>query len=206
MVTYSSTSTLLLLNISGKEHIRALRIAQETYDAVWKPIEGSLGFTIQVILLHPKSTGSLTLHDKDPLHHPLIDTHSLTDLDERDIETLLAGINNALKLAHSESFHKLGAELNPHKLPGCAHHEKDDYWKCAIRHLSTNLGDITGTVKMAAKPEEGGCVDDQLRVHGIHKLRVADSSVIPVTISGHLTAANAVIGERAADIIKHHWK
>lgn len=196
----------LLSFILGKEHLRSLRIAQETYDALWKPIEGTVGFTIQVILLHPKSTGFLKLHDKDPLHHPLIDTHSLTDPDERDVETILAGIHNALKLAHSETFQKLGVKLNPHKLPACEHFENDGYWKCAIRHLSTNLGAITGTVRMGKQAEEGACVDDQLAVHGIHKLRVADSSIIPVTISGHLSGVNAVIGERAADLIKQHHK
>lgn len=186
--------------------MKSLRIKKEIYDAYWKPIETTEGFTIQVILLHPKSSGVVTLHDKDPLHHPLIDTHSITDVDDKDMETLLAGIHSALKIAHSETFHKLGVQLNPNKVPECEHHENDEYWKCSIRYLSTNLGDLTGTVKMGAKPEEGGCVDDKLRVHGVHKLRVADSSIIPVTISGHLTAVNAVIGERLADILKHHWK
>lgn len=176
------------------------------YDAIWKPIEGAKGFTIQIDLLHPKSTGTVTLYDKDPLHHPLINSHSLTDIDEHDVETLLAGVHSALKLAHSEILQKLEVTVNPHKLPGCEHHEKDDYWRCAIRHLSTNLGRVTGTVKMGTKPEEGACVDNKLKVHGVHKLRVAGTSIIPVTISGQLTAPTVVIGEKAADVIKHDWK
>lgn len=192
--------------ISGVDHLRALRIKPEIYDAYFKALEGHTGFTIHVNLLHPKSSGLLTLHDKDPLHHPLIDTRSLSDADKRDVETLLAGIHNALKIANSQTMQKLGVVLNPSKLPGCAHYEHDDYWKCAIRHLTINLGAVTGSVRMGAKIEEGACVDDHLRVHGIHKLRVADSSIIPVTISGHLTAVNAVIGEKLAELLKHHWK
>lgn len=176
------------------------------YDALWKPVEGKQGFTIQIVLLHPKSTGLLTLHDKDPLHRPIIETNALTDVDDHDVETILAGIHWALNLAHSKTLQKLGLQLNSHKLPKCEHYEKDDYWKCVIRHLSTNLGEVTGTVKMGTKPEEGACVDNKLRVHGVHKLRVADASIIPVTISGHLTAPNYVIGEKAADLLKHDWK
>lgn len=48
-------------------------------------------------------------------------------------------------------------------------------------------------------------VDEHLNVHGIANLRVADASVIPVTISGNVMAAEVVIGEKAADLIKEHW-
>lgn len=157
-------------------------------------------------MLHPKSSGSVTVHDKDPLHYPLIDTKSLTDIDGHDIETLIAGIDAALKLAHSDSIQKLGVTLSPNKITACDHYKEDEYWKCAIRYLSTNLDTMTGTVKMGIKPEEGDCVDEKLRVHGVHKLRVADASIIPVTISGHLTAPTVVIGEKLADDLKHHWK
>lgn len=192
--------------LSGHEHLKALRIKKEVYDAVWKPLEGTKGFTIQAVLLHPKSTGTLTLHDKDPLHHPLVNTHALTDIDGEDVETILAGIHSALELAHTNTLQKLGIQLNSHKIPECEHYVKDEYWKCAVRYLSTSLGQVTGTVKMGSKPAEGACVDDKLRVHDVHKLRVVDSSVVPVTISGDASALNIVIGEKAADLLKEHWK
>jgi choline dehydrogenase len=44
-------------------------------------------------------------------------------------------------------------------------------------------------------------VDDELRVHGIHNLRIADSSVMPTIPSANICAATMMIAEKAADRI-----
>jgi choline dehydrogenase-like flavoprotein len=46
-------------------------------------------------------------------------------------------------------------------------------------------------------------VDPQLRVRGVERLRVADTSVMPVVTSGNLHAPALMIGERAADLIRY---
>lgn len=188
---------------SDQQTQKALRIKKEIHEAM--STKDHDNFNIEVTLLHPKSTGQLKLHDTDPLHHPLINTNSLTDPDDSDLETLLAGIKKALKLVDTHSVQKLGVHLNAKKVPGCDQHD-DDYWKCAIRHLSVNKGHITGTARMGTEHDKEAVVDEHLRVLGVHKLRVADSSVIPVTISGNLVGPSIVIGERAAHLIKEDWK
>jgi choline dehydrogenase len=56
-----------------------------------------------------------------------------------------------------------------------------------------------GTCKMG---HDGmAVVDDQLRVHGIQGLRVADASIMPTLVSANTNAASIMIGEKASDLI-----
>ncbi|XP_018569540.1 glucose dehydrogenase [FAD, quinone]-like [Anoplophora glabripennis] len=208
---YPDVQLLITRNIynQGHHHLRHLNIRKDVYDAVWAPLEGKEGFTVEVVLLHPKSTGYVKLHGKESSWHPNINPNSLSDTDDEDVDTILAGIHEALKLVHTEALKKYGVHLSQHQVPGCEHGDhgdlNDEYWRCAIRQLSVNSRHFTGTAKMGPKNDKEAVVDEDLRVYGVHKLRVADSSVIPVSISGNLMAANLVIGEKAADIVKKDW-
>jgi len=44
-------------------------------------------------------------------------------------------------------------------------------------------------------------VDDQLRVHGLQGLRVADASIMPTLVTGNTNAGAIMIGEKAADLV-----
>ncbi|KAG5900290.1 hypothetical protein JTB14_000817 [Gonioctena quinquepunctata] len=187
----------------GCDHLRGINIKRDIHDHLCKPLTGPHGFHIEVILLHPKSVGTLKLVDKDPFHHPWINPNALCDSDEEDVETLLAGIHKAIKLAQSPSMERLGVKLVHERLPECDQgHLDDEYWRCAIKYLSVTKGNVIGTAKMAPITVKGGVVDQELRVYGVHKLRVADASVIPITISGSTMAPELMIGEHAADLIK----
>jgi len=54
--------------------------------------------------------------------------------------------------------------------------------------------------------ELGGVVDDELRVYGVKKLRVADASIMPMLIGGTTQLTAYAIGEKAADLIKDSLK
>jgi choline dehydrogenase-like flavoprotein len=45
-------------------------------------------------------------------------------------------------------------------------------------------------------------VDEQLRVHGMEALRVADASIFPSVVGGNTNAAVVMIAEKAADLIR----
>ncbi len=49
-------------------------------------------------------------------------------------------------------------------------------------------------------------VDNKLRVYGVANLRVADGSIMPRVTTGNTMAPCIVIGERAGEILKAHYK
>lgn len=57
----------------------------------------------------------------------------------------------------------------------------------------------SGTCKMGK--DDMAVVDHELKVHGIHRLRVVDSSIMPRVVAGGLNAPSMMIGEKASDMI-----
>ncbi|KZP19980.1 GMC oxidoreductase [Athelia psychrophila] len=77
----------------------------------------------------------------------------------------------------------------------------DAQWQAFVKASVMPTIHPVGSVAMGAK-DEGGCVDSNLIVYGTKNLRVADSSVIPIELSAHLSATVYGIAEKVADIIK----
>ncbi|EKM52226.1 uncharacterized protein PHACADRAFT_148721 [Phanerochaete carnosa HHB-10118-sp] len=75
----------------------------------------------------------------------------------------------------------------------------------AMRENIVTIWHPTRTARMAPADAHWGVVDPQLRVKGVHGLRVVDASVIPVIPAGHPIAAIYILAERAADLIKDSW-
>lgn len=158
------------------------------------------------MLLHPRSKGYLKLKTRNPFQHPLLYPNFFED--EQDIETLLEGIREAIRIVSQAPLQRLGARLYNVTVPGCEHtvFNSDSYWRCYIRHLSATLHHQVGTCKMGPKSDKTSVVDATGRVHGIRNLRIADTSIIPEPPSGHTAAFSFMIGEKVADMIKTDWK
>lgn len=196
------------LHSDSAHNFRTLNIKDAIFENVYKPLLVNQvdTFTALIILLHPKSTGFMELKNGNAFSAPLFYPNYLEHPD--DVETLLEGVKHVVKLLQTPAFQKLGARLNPIPLPLCAHIHfgSDDYWRCSIRTLSSSFHDQVGTCKMGAINDYDSTVSPELKVDGISFLRVADVSVIPVTMSGHMNALSCMIGEKAADLITKEWK
>ncbi|KAI6777682.1 uncharacterized protein J7T54_005475 [Emericellopsis cladophorae] len=76
--------------------------------------------------------------------------------------------------------------------------------KWITENLAQNWHGI-GTCKMAS-PCDGGVVDENLSVHGVGHLKIADLSIVPHNLAANTAIMAFTIGEKAADIIAKELK
>ena len=83
-------------------------------------------------------------------------------------------------------------------LPGPEYSDDADLAREA-GNIATTIFHPVGTCKMGNDPM--AVVDDQLRVHGVEGLRVADASIMPTLTSGNTNAPSIMIGEKASRMV-----
>lgn len=184
---------------------RGMRINNELFNEAFGEIDNTDTWSAFPMLLHPKSVGYIELVDDIPLHHPRMVGNYLTH--QTDVATFVASIRHIQALADTEPFKKLGAKVHPANFSTCQglQFDSDEYWECAVRTLTATLHHQIATCRMGPVGDPRAVVDPELRVHGVQRLRVVDSSIIPRTISAHTNAPAIMIGEKAADLIKITW-
>ncbi|MGW0636132.1 GMC family oxidoreductase N-terminal domain-containing protein [Nocardia salmonicida] len=131
---------------------------------------------VGVALMHPESTGELTLVSTDPTVPARVDQRYLRT--ERDRARLRDGAALTADL--------LGRPIG----------RIDDGW------LYANLGTsqhLSGTCRMGPAHDERAVVDEQGRVHGIEALTVADLSVVPVPLRRGPQATTVMLAAAIAD-------
>ncbi|XP_011315326.1 glucose dehydrogenase [FAD, quinone] [Fopius arisanus] len=185
---------------------RARGITEEVYDTVWKPLEGQTTWGIWPSTQLARSKGRVTLRSTNIKDHPIIDANLLDD--PNDLEVLVEGVKFAIEISKSKTLQRYGSRLHDIKIPGCETLEfnSDDYWRCAIRQLTTTFNHEMGTAKMGPATDPTAVVDPELRVHGVGGLRVIDASIMPEVPVGHLAATIYMIAEKGADMIKQSWQ
>lgn len=144
-------------------------------------------------LVGPKSRGHIALRSAKAADRPVVHANFLSHPD--DVKALATGIEMCREIGNAGPLRKLSKrEVAPaKKLTGT---EMSDF----IRNGATTYFHESGTCRMGK--DALAVVDPSLRVNGIRKLRIADSSIMPRIVSVATMATCVLIGERMAEILK----
>jgi choline dehydrogenase len=144
-------------------------------------------------LVQPKSRGYIALRSAKSSDRPIVNANFLSHPD--DVKALAVGIEMCRDIGNAAPLRKLSKrEVAPtRKLTG---KEMTDF----IRNGATTYFHESGTCRMGK--DTHAVVDAKLRVNGVHKLRIADSSIMPRIPSVATMATCVLIGERMAEILK----
>jgi len=150
------------------------------------------GWTACAGVVRPNSRGRVFLTGPDPLDPVKIHHNMLAD--PADIKAAVAAVELAREVAASEPVNALVKRaVAPGDLEG------DDLIRY-IRDAAEIFWHSTCTAKMGR--DAMSVVDNNLKVYGLERLRIADGSVMPRITTGNTMAPCMVIGERAAELVK----
>jgi choline dehydrogenase len=155
---------------------------------------------VGISLLHPENTGQVTIKKTDNGYEPTIKYGSLS---EADVSTLVKAIDWVKNLITSVAFKQYEPKIVPLKIEGGPEPNVDceNYWRHAIKHLTTMNIQMAGTCSMATDISEG-VVNENLNVFGTEGLKVVDSSALPNIFSAESCASTIMVAEKGTDIIK----
>jgi choline dehydrogenase len=159
-------------------------------DKFGDPLHAFPAITPSVCNLRPTSRGFVKIRTHDPLDHPEIRLNYLST--EEDRRVAVDGMRFTRRIMAAKAF----SRYQPEEFrPGVSVQDEKQLEKAA-GELGTTIFHPVGTCKMGNDPL--AVVDDELRVHGIGRLRVIDASVFPRITSGNTNAPTYVIAEKGA--------
>ncbi len=157
-------------------------------------VPGGNGATCNSYHTRPRSRGTVTLRTANPADAPLIDPNSFAD--PYDLERHIDGIKVTQEVGRSRSMRKFVADEH---FPGSSVKNKADYVAIARANARSSYHPV-GTCKIGV--DDMAVVDLSCRVHGVERLRVCDSSIMPAVVSSNTNAPTIAMAEKAADLIR----
>ncbi len=144
----------------------------------------------------PESTGYVHARSTDVFEDPIIQPNYLSDPADRRVT--IGGLRLVRRML---STPELARFVDRETLPG-ADVQSDDELLDFARGNGTTCFHLIGTARMGPTTDPGAVVSDELRVHGLAGLRVADASIMPAMPSANTYATTLMIAEKAADLIR----
>ena len=152
-------------------------------------------FGCGVVVLTPRSRGTVRLRSGDPFAPPVIDLALLSDPEGADVDVLARGIELFRRIVATEP---LASESSGEIAPGPNVHDRDAVLAYCSEALQT-IYHPAGTCRMGTDADAP--VTPELRFRACESLWVADASVMPTLPRGHPNAVVAMIAHRAAELI-----
>jgi len=149
-------------------------------------------FEIDIVLLKPRSRGSVRLRSADPTDAPRIELPRVRE--PSDVERLAEGYLRAREVASRKEIRRMCTDLPPEIRDA-------DELRGSIRANNYSIPHVVGTCSMGPSPGEGAVVDTSGRVHGTDRLSVVDASIMPAATSGFPHIATIMIAERLSEQI-----
>jgi choline dehydrogenase len=151
------------------------------------------GITAIMNILRSESTGSIHVASKSPNAPPAVRFNFMTAQLDRDVTLEAMRITRRIMTASP-----MRGIATDEIAPGVNVETDDELLDWVKKNAETTYHPV-GTCKMGSDPM--AVVDDQLRVHGMQGLRVADASIMPTLTSGNTNAPSIMIGEKASRMI-----
>ncbi len=152
------------------------------------------GYQAHVGPMRSRSRGAVRLASADPLEPPRVRFDYMSHPD--DWTDMRACVRLTREIFAQPAFAPFrGREL----APGAAV-ESDAEIDAFVRETVQSAYHPCGTCRMGT--DALAVVDPETRLHGIDRLRVVDSSIMPAITTGNLNAPTIMIAEKAADAIR----
>ena len=151
------------------------------------------GVTAIMHILRSESRGSIHVSSKAPNRPPAIRFNFLSA--QLDREVTLEAMRITRRIMTAPAMQGIATD---EIAPGVNIKADDELLDWVKNNAETTYHPV-GTCKMGSDPM--AVVDDQLRVHGLQGLRVADASIMPTLTSGNTNAPSIMIGEKASRLV-----
>jgi choline dehydrogenase-like flavoprotein len=154
-------------------------------------------FGIAVAVTQARSEGVVRLRSADPDDDLYIDPRYLNDSSSHDERVLLGALRWARAVVQQQP---LSGWVQRELAPGSDVTGDEALIDYALS-VSFSSDHPSGTCKMGSAEDPLAVLDENLRVRGVERLRVADASVFPCIPTANINMPCMMVGEKAADLI-----
>jgi choline dehydrogenase len=197
LLTYAASlvaASVKVLPESDTPDIQALFASASYAPGPTRQLDTKPGMTAGIWQMRPLSRGHVEARSPKPQDQPSINPRYLDD--ERDRRAVIGGMKIVRDWFRAPA---LARYVVAETVPG-ADIQSDDEFLDYARRTGTTVFHASCSCRMG--PDPLSVVDEQLRVHGLDRLRVIDASVMPAVTSTNTNAPTIMIAEKGAAMVR----